>query len=114
MHNTCPGFHHFVMRSLGSKLPYRDSALRHLNAFRHTKLHRRLSAHLDSITKTVNGQTYTMLPKKGQSGAVIRDIFTPQERLAALDDFYRKYNGGEYYQDFLKELEETLRRGLFE
>ena len=113
VHNTCAGFHHFIMRALGSKVPYKDSVLRHLNSFRHTKLHRQLSEHLESIVKTVDGKTYTMLPKKGQKGEVVRDIFTQSERLTALDNFYRTYNGGEYYKDFLKEMAETLSRGLF-
>ena len=55
-----------------------------------------------------------MLPKKGQNGETVRRIFKPEERLAALDDFYRNYNGGEYYDDFMKELANTLERGLFQ
>ncbi|MCA9118590.1 MAG: hypothetical protein H6822_03905 [Planctomycetaceae bacterium] len=114
VHNTCAGYHHFVLRSLGSKVPYKDSILRNLNSFRHTKIHRALSEHLNDLSKTVDGKIYTMLPKKGQSGKTVREVFGADERLAALDDFYRKYNGGEYYQDFQKELAETLSRGLFE
>ena len=76
-------------------------------------MHKRLTQHLESVTKTVNGKVYTMNPKRGQSGRVVRSVFTPSERIKALDDFYKSYNGGEYYQDFVRELQYTLANGLF-
>jgi hypothetical protein len=114
VHNICPGYSHLIPRSLGSRVPYQNAILRYLNAFRHTKLHRRLSKHLDGIETVVDGTRYTMLPKKGQPGRVVREVFTRKERLAALRDFYRSYNGGEYYSSFLRELNYTMSRGLFE
>ena len=114
VHNTCAGKHHFVPRSLGGVLSYGHSVLTRLNVFRHTKLHTRLALHLDGITKVVNGHSYTMLPKAGQSGDVVRRVFSPQERIAALDQYYRNYNKGEYYRSFLEELSYILSKGKFQ
>ena len=54
----------------------------------HVQLHRDLNAHLETKTKVVNGQTVSMRPKPGNSGAKIRTNFSRQQRLDALAEFY--------------------------
>src|SRR5262249_10235423 len=43
---------------------------------------------------------------------VVRN-FTPGERIAALEQFYRNYRGGMYYGPFMAELQSSLRLGFF-
>jgi hypothetical protein len=96
---------HFALRSLGSKTPYGHSSLLPMNQFRHTKIHARLNQFLRTQTKTLaNGRVVDMLPRRGNSGRVVRQNFTLAEREAALHRFYAKYNRGEYYSAFQAEL----------
>jgi hypothetical protein len=114
VHNECAGDHHFFLRSLGSQVPYGDSALTYLNAFRHTRMHRALRTFLRQRTKVINGITVDMLPRAGNSGSVVRQNFTIGERIRALRDFYRQYQNGNYYQDFLDEVRDAFSRGLWQ
>jgi hypothetical protein len=52
-----------------------------------------------------------MLPRRGNSGATVRRNFTPQERIGALDAFYRTFADGRYYAAFRMELNAALKRG---
>ena len=111
-HNTCAGDHHFVPRSLGSKTPYRHSSLTHLNQADHTRVHQSLNNFLRTKTKTLpNGKVVDMLPRRGNAGAVVRNNFTKQERLKALVDFYKGFDNGKYYQNFLAELKVATQKG---
>ncbi|WP_314942988.1 RHS repeat-associated core domain-containing protein [Porphyromonas endodontalis] len=56
----------------------------------HIDLHRDMNAYLETKTKVVNGETVSMRPKRGNSGRIIRQNFTRQERLDALAEFYTK------------------------
>lgn len=49
-----------------------------------------MDAYLETKTKVVNGETVSMRPKRGNSGRIIRQNFTRQERLDALAEFYTK------------------------
>jgi len=107
-----PSFHHFITKSLGSKIPYRSLLLHHkglgtLKAVAHIDLHKALNAHLSNIVK--NGAD--MMPRRGWSGADVRGWFTKRERLLALCDFYRNYQGGAYFQYFQEELKAMVKRG---
>ena len=80
-----------------------------LEKWKHTKLHRRLNEFLDKQpTKfdPVTGRHISLRPNniKGEGGALVRRVFSLKERVDALDKFYRQYNGGEYYKDFIQEL----------
>jgi hypothetical protein len=111
-HNVCPGDHHMVPRSLGSKTPYRHSSLTNLTAAQHTKLHKKLTQHLKTYTKTLaNGKKVDMLPRRGNSGRDVRQNFSKQERLHALSDFYKKYEKGKYMPNFLNELRTATQNG---
>jgi hypothetical protein len=107
-----PGRHHLSPRSLGNRLPYGDDALTLLSGKGHTILQGELEAHLRTITKTLpGGKVVDMLPRRGNSGATVRRNFTPQERIGALDAFYRTFADGRYYAAFRMELNAALKRG---
>ena len=81
---------------------------------KHTKLHKRLAQFLNrpEYERAYMGRTITMDPQRW-GGRNVRHAFTREERIAALDAFYRRYNNGEYYQRFQAELKTTLERGRF-
>ena len=54
----------------------------------HIDLHRDMNVFLESKTKVINEETVSMRPKRGNSGKVIRQNFTRQERLDVLAKFY--------------------------
>lgn len=94
------------------RLPwYGHSSLTFLNAADHTAVHDALAKFLRTKTKTVGGVVYDMLPRKGQSGAVVRSVFTKTERLKALVEFYKSYQGGKYYKTFLNEVKVATQKG---
>ncbi len=111
VHNICPGYHHFFPRSLGNLTPYGHASLTFLSASDHTAVHDALAKFLRTKTKTVGGVVYDMLPRKGQSGAVVRRVFTKTERLKALVEFYKSYQGGKYYMTFLNEVKVATQKG---
>ncbi|QVL31339.1 hypothetical protein KIH39_21200 [Telmatocola sphagniphila] len=113
-HNKCQ-LHHFVMVALGSKVERGSSILTLIGSRTHIAIHRALSKHLETYSKYSPkfGKTFTMNPKKGQSGDFIRSVFSPSERIQALKDFYSTYRGGRYLKEFMIELDTTLKRGLF-
>jgi RHS repeat-associated protein len=63
----------------------------------HIQLHRDLNTHLETKTKVIKGQTVSMRPKRGNSGATIRGNFSREERLDALAEFY--HNNKSKYPD---------------
>jgi hypothetical protein len=112
VHNKCAGFHHFVPRALGSKVPYGSNLLTYLNAADHTAVHAALSDFLrDEKTLDASGATVNMLPGPGNSGAVIQGNFSTLQRQAALGAFYQKYQGGKYFQAFQDEFNATVAGG---
>jgi|GEM_PF-2311024 len=114
VHNTCAGYHHFVLRSLGSKTPYRHRSLTYLNEVEHTRLHRELNDFLRKQTKTLaNGKKVDMLPRRGNSGKNIIRRFSSEERITAMSNFYKTYDGGKYHQHFLNELKVATQHGWF-
>ena len=54
----------------------------------HIDLHRDMNVFLESKTKVINEETVSTRPKRGNSGKVIRQNFTRQERLDVLAKFY--------------------------
>ncbi len=112
VHNLCGGKHHMVLRSLGSLTPYGHKTLTQLSAGAHTAVHAALRSHLSSITKTLaNGKVVDMLPRAFNSGAEVRRNFTRVERLKALAQFYKNYNGGQYMSNFISELRFATKNG---
>jgi RHS repeat-associated protein len=103
VHNLGRGYHHFVTRGLGSRIPYGARILRQqgrLTAYQHTHLHKALNRHLRGITK--NGRT--MMPGRGNPGRQVVRTFSRSERIAALGRFYRTYQQGKYYPAFQREV----------
>ena len=103
-HNTCNGLHHYVPVFIGSKVPRGDAILTPFLQIGHTTVHRAMNRFLAPLG---------MRPGAWYSGQVIRQSFSKSERLTALVDFYRSYQGGAHYQAFLTEMRYTLRNGLF-
>lgn len=108
------GRHHFIPRGLGSLLPYGHKSLPYLSSPTHTRLQNALDAFLRGRTKTLpNGRTVDMMPRKGNPGSQVRQFFTPQERLNAVDEFYRTFEGGRYYPAYRMEFNATVNTGKF-
>ena len=63
-------------------------ALTNMESTDHIDLHRDMNVFLESKTKVINEETVSMRPKRGNSGKVIRQNFTRQERLDVLAKFY--------------------------
>lgn len=126
VHNVCAGYHHLIPRALGSLVPYRgtrsvggrnvsSTILTYLSEQDHTDLHVAMKAYLQNVTKTLpNGTEVNMQPQNGNPGADVRTNFTTSERYAALEQFYRLYNGGRYYRGFRQEFRRTVNKGLWQ
>jgi hypothetical protein len=99
-HNTCAGDHHFVPRFMGSTVGYGNRILTWLNASSHTAVHKAMYPFLSA-----RGMNWW----KGQTWIVSN--FGKTERLKALVDFYKSYNGGAYLKDFIIELRATVQAG---
>lgn len=100
-HNTCAGYHHFVPRFMGSTIGYGNKILTtHFNAASHTAIHDAMYTFLSA-----RGMNWW----KGQTWNVAN--FGRTERLKALVDFYKSYNGGVHLNDFIIELRATVRAG---
>ncbi len=52
-----------------------------------------------------------LMPSRGNPGALIRQNFSRNERLRALSEFYREFNGGQYWQNFKDELKAMVQKG---
>ena len=70
-----------------------------------------LNAHLRTVTKKLpSGEVVDMMPRRGNAGEVVCRNFTPEERINALDDFYRHFAEGRYYAAFRMELNTAMAR----
>jgi hypothetical protein len=94
------------------------TVLNHYTGPKHSALQSALNEHLVNLTRTIgkgkNKRKISLCPGRGKgttAGATIRQYFTPQERLNALDNFYRNYANGQYYGPYLRELQEVNNRG---
>ena len=108
VHNLGAGLHHFLTKALGSRLPYGHRILKAagaLKAVEHTALHQALNKHLRSW------RGGNMCPSSVNPGALIRLTFLRNERLRALSEFYRNYDGGRYWKHFQNELKAMVQRG---
>ena len=54
-----------------------------------------------------------MMPRRGNAGEVVCRNFRPNERINALDEFYRNFAEGRYYAAFRMELKAAIARGRF-
>ncbi|HMP58615.1 MAG TPA: polymorphic toxin-type HINT domain-containing protein [Gemmatales bacterium] len=109
-HNWCKGVHHYWPKSMGSlvksgsatgakilgKVPLSKAA--------HARLHRALNAHLKPLG---------MLATRGRDTRVIVRAFTPHERLRALVQFYKNFDGGKHLPRFRDEVRLTWKAGLY-
>lgn len=100
VHNTCAGLHHFFMKAFGNPL---RKGTKFLDAAAHTRLHTALNAFL---------RARNMLPVRGRSGAMIVEEFGNDAVFWTFDEFYRIYEGGKHYFDFMKETFTLRCRGL--
>lgn len=73
-----------------------------MRAVQHSALHRNLNAHLRAVTLP-NGTIVNMMPSRTNRGVDIRAL-PKSDRLRALSQFYRSYNGGKYFKYFQDEL----------
>lgn len=108
-----PGKHHLMPHALGNELPYGHKSLTLLkSAMKHTVLQGALDDYLRGITKTLpNGRVVSMLPTRGNPGTIVRRMFSPVERVQAVDRFYRGFAGGRYYPAFRMELNAARKAG---
>ena len=71
----------------------------------HARLHRALNAHLKPLG---------MLATRGRDTRVIVRAFTPHERLRALVQFYKNFDGGKHLPRFRDEVRLTWKAGLYQ
>jgi len=109
---TVSGRHHLLPRALGNNLPYGHKALTLIRGEKHAILQGELNVHLRSITKKLlGGKVVDMMPRRGNAGKVVLLNFTLDERIRALDDFYRNFAEGRYYAAFRMELKAARAKG---
>jgi hypothetical protein len=109
------GKHHLMPRALGNRLPYGHKALTDLKSFKHSVLQGELDVHLRGITKTLDdGTSVDMLPRRGNPGRAVRRNFTLEERIKAVDDFFRGFADGRFYPAFRMELNAARKAGKLE
>ena len=94
------GRHHFVPRFMGNEM---RNGTKWLSEAEHSALHTALNNFLKPLG---------MAPKRGWGGAKIIKAFTKKQRVQALYDFYKDYQGGKYLQDFINELRYISAHGL--
>jgi hypothetical protein len=94
------GRHHFVPRFTGNEM---RNGTKWLSEAEHSALHTALNNFLKPLG---------MAPKRGWGGAKIIKAFTKEQRVQALYDFYKDYQGGKYFQDFINELGYISEHGL--
>jgi len=63
--------------------------------------------------KLAGGKVVDMMPRRGNAGEVVCRNFRPNERINALDEFYRNFAEGRYYAAFRMELKAAIARGRF-
>ena len=104
------GKHHFLPRALGNDLPYGHKSLTGLGSEKHTILQGALDDYLASVKKTLpDGSSVDMLARKGNNGSKIRKNFTLEERINAVDNFYKNFDNGSYYPAFRMELNAAMK-----
>ena len=105
------GKHHLMPRALGNYLRYGSKSLTSLGTESHTVLQGALNEHLAGLSKMVNGKIVSMRPGAGNPGALVRRVFSLDDRVKAADDFYRTFQGGRYYPAFRMELNAARKAG---
>ena len=111
---TVSGRHHLWPRALGNYLPYGHKTLTLLSGEKHAILQGELNAHLRTVTKKLpGGQVVDMMPRRGNAGEAVCRNFTPEERINALDAFYRNFAEGRYYTAYRMELNAARARRRF-
>ena len=106
------GKHHLFPKALGNNLPYGHKSLILLGRTKHTVLQGMLDRHLRTITKRLqNGTVVDMFPRRGNSGRHIIRNFTLDERINAIDTFYRNFLNGRFYPAFQMELNAAIKGG---
>lgn len=76
-------------------------------------LHLALNQHLNGIGKYVKGKWVTMWARKGNPTNAVTINFSQSARLKTLDQFYKHYADGKYYQYFIAERKATLASAAF-
>ena len=77
--------HHATPRFMGGAKKQNLVKMDHAD---HVQLHRDMNTFLETKTRVIGGETVSMRPKKGNSGATIQENFSKEQRLAALAEFY--------------------------
>ena len=103
-HNTCDGLNHYWPKFMGSKLPNGSKALTFFRQIGHIAIHRAMNRFLKPLG---------MAASKAKPGKEIIRAFSPTERLRALVQFYKEYQGGVHLPGFLEEVRTTIRSGRF-
>lgn len=106
------GRHHLTPKALGNELRYGHKSLTNLGEMKHTVMQGALDNHFRGVTKTLsNGKTVDMLPRRGNPGARVRRVFSLDERVQAVDDFYKTFASGRFYPAFRMELNAARKAG---
>ena len=107
-HNTCAGLHHYVPMFMGSMVQrgstFGRSLLTWFEQIGHIGIHRALNRYL---------QPLGMMASRTNPGRLIMSTFSKTDRLKALVQFYKEYEGGIHLQGFLAELQRTIKAELF-
>ena len=102
--NTCEALHHYVPMFMGSQVPRGSSLQTPFQQIGHIAIHRALNRYL---------QPLGMMPSRANTSFDIVRNFSKEERLRALVNFYREYQGGTHYIGFIKEIRATIEAELF-
>jgi hypothetical protein len=92
---------HNSPKSFRSKVPHGSKLLTQLTKAAHKALHKALNSHL----KKIFGKTLIAGKKWWLKNT------TWKKRYKALIDFYRTYKGGKYFDKFMKEVRDGIRKG---
>ncbi len=106
------GMHHLMPRALGNFLPYGHRSLTMLKSVKHTALQRALNAYLRKLPKRFyKGKLYHMCPRAYNSGKIVRNLWTLEERIDAVDQFYLTFMKGVHHTSFRMEINAARKAG---
>jgi hypothetical protein len=67
---------------------------------------------LRTVTKKLTGgKVVDLMPRRGNAGKLVLRNFTLDERINAMDEFYRKFAEGRYHAAFRMELNAARAKG---
>lgn len=98
--------------ALGNLLKRGHKSLTGLGSMAHSVLQGELDKHLMAITKTLpDGKVVSMFANPQNPGVRVRQVFSLEERVNAVDSFYRNFAGGRYHASFRMEINAAGKQG---